>query len=197
MITTNGVPNAVVPLNYAVGSGSANAEEAYAQLRESTNRFWDLHTLLGTGTERFYTFGTGKFIGGTPGEPLISLTATLVWDRRVDFTVSTDLNDDSVGVVTKNLLSNLDLILQQETAPGVWEDIYQSAGTLDNEEHIYLPALGGGGNYRLNVRGTNIVEPAFGEEYALVVAYGVAPEPGVVGLLVVGFAVVGVRRRRR
>ena len=195
--TTGGVPNAVVPLNYAVGAGSANAEEAFAQLRESANRFWTLDTLLTTGTERFYTFGSGKFVSDTPSEPLLGLTATLVWDRHVDFTVSTNLADDSLGDLTKDLLSNLDLILQQETAPGLWEDIYLSAGTLGNVEHIYLPALAPGGNYRLEVRGTDIVEPSLGESYALVVGYQTAPEPGTAGLLLIGVVFLGAHRRRR
>ena len=197
LTTTGGVPNAVVPLNYAVGAGSANAEEAFAQLRESANRFWTLDTLLTTGTERFYTFGTGKFVSDTPSEPLLGLTATLVWDRHVDFTVSTNLADDSLGDLTKDLLSNLDLILQQETAPGLWEDIYLSAGTLGNVEHIYLPALAPGGNYRLEVRGTDIVEPSLGESYALVVGYQTAPEPGTAGLLLIGVVFLGAHRRRR
>lgn len=195
---TGGVPNAVVPLNYAVGAGSANAEEAFAQLRESANRFWTLDTLLTTGTERFYTFGTGKFVSDTPGDhPLVGLTATLVWDRHVDFTVSTDLSDDSPGVLSKDLLSNLDLILQQEIAPGIWTDIFRSAGTLGNVEHIHLPDLATGGNYRLEVRGTDIAEPDLGETYALVVAYQTAPEPGTAGLLLLGVVILGADRRRR
>ena len=197
LTTTGGVPNAVVPLNYAVGAGSANAEEAFAQLRESANRFWTLDTLLTTGTERFYTFGTGKFVSDTPSEPLIGLTATLVWDRHVDFTVSTNLADDSHGDLTKDLLSNLDLILQQEIAPGIWTDIFLSAGALGNVEHIYLPDLATGGNYRLEVRGTAIVEPDLGETYALVVAYQTAPEPGTAGLLLLGVVILGAHRRRR
>ena len=197
LTTTGGVPNDVVPLNYAVGAGSANAEEAFAQLRESANRFWTLDTLLTTGTERFYTFGTGKFVSDTPSEPLVGLTATLVWDRHVDFTVSTNLADDSHGDLTKDLLSNLDLILQQEIAPGIWTDIFLSAGALGNVEHIYLPDLATGGNYRLEVRGTAIVEPDLGETYALVVAYQTAPEPGTAGLLLLGVVILGAHRRRR
>lgn len=197
LTTTGGVPNAVVPLNYAVGAGSANAEEAFAQLRESANRFWTLDTLLTTGAERFYTFGTGKFVSDTPSEPLIGLTATLAWDRHVDFTVSTNLADDSHGDLTKDLLSNLDLILQQEIAPGIWTDIFLSAGALGNVEHIYLPDLATGGNYRLEVRGTAIVEPDLGETYALVVAYQTAPEPGTAGLLLLGVVILGAHRRRR
>ena len=197
LTTTGGVPNAVVPLNYAVGAGSANAEEAFAQLRESANRFWTIDTLLTTGTERFYTFGTGKFVSDTPSEPLIGLTATLVWDRHVDFTVSTNLADDSHGDLTKDLLSNLDLILQQEIAPGIWTDIFLSAGALGNVEHIYLPDLATGGNYRLEVRGTALVEPDLGETYALVVAYQTAPEPGTAGLLLLGVVILGAHRRRR
>jgi subtilisin family serine protease len=196
--TTGGVPNAIVPLNYAVGAGSANAEESFAQLREAANRFWTLDSLLTSGTQHHYTFGTGKFVSDTPGDqPLIGLTATLVWDRHVDFTVNTNPADDSAGQVTKDLLSNLDLILQQETAPGIWSDIYLSAGTLGNVEHIHLPDLIPGGNYRLEVRGTEIVEPDLGESYALVVAYQTAPEPGTAGLLLIGIISLAAHRRRR
>ena len=83
-------------------------------------------------------------------------------------------------------------------APGVWEDIYLSAGTLGNVEHIWLPELTGTDNYRLEVLGTDIVEPAFGESYALVVAYTTVPEPGVLGVLVVGvFAVSRCGEQRK
>ena len=194
---TGGVPNAVVPLNYAVGSGSANANEAYAEFSEAGNRFWELDTLAATGSEKFYTFGLGKFTSASPGEFLASLTATLVWDRHVDFTLNTNPADISLGDVTKDLLSNLDLILQEEVAPGVWQDIYLSAGTLGNVEHIWLPELTGTDNYRLEVLGTDIVEPAFGESYALVVAYTTVPEPGVLALLVVGVFAVSRRGERR
>ena len=198
LATTNGVPNAIVPLNYAVGAGSANAEEAFAQLREAADRFWDMDSLLTTGSERYYAFGTGKFLAATPGDHfLLSLTATLVWDRHVDFELNTDPDDESLGEVTKDLLSNLDLILQRETAPGIWEDFYMSAGDLGNVEHIYLPELLGMTNYRLGVRGTEIAEPDIGEQYALVVAYTTMPEPGVVTLLLVGVVCIGRRPSRR
>ncbi len=196
--TTGGVPNAVVPLNYAVGSGSANANEAYRQFRETGNRFWETDSLAATGSEKFYTFGLGKFTAASSAEPFLSsLTATLVWDRHVDFTLNTDPNAASLGDVTKDLLSNLDLIVQEEVAPGVWQDIYMSAGTLGNVEHIWLPELTGTDNYRLEVLGTDIVEPAFGESYALVVAYTTVPEPGVLGLLVVGVFAMSRRGERR
>jgi subtilisin family serine protease len=198
VITTNGVPNAAVPLNYAVGAGSANAEEAYLQLRESANRFWDLHTLMTTGSDQLYPFGTGKFMSADPTQPhLFGLTATLVWDRHLDFTVNTDVTNQSVGDVTKDVMSNLDLILQEEVSPGVWQDIYMSAGTLDNIEHIYMPDLSGLYNYRLDVRATNIAEPIIGEEYALAVSYSTAPEPGTSCLLLVGLLLVRMRPAHR
>jgi Subtilase family len=198
MTTTGGVPNAIVPLNYAVGSGSANAAAAFDQFREAGNSFWDVNSLASTGSDRLYTFGTGKFTSASTDQPfLLSLTATLVWDRHVDFEVNTDVNDESFGDVTKDLLSNLDLILQEEVAPGVWQDIYMSAGDLGNVEHIWLPELFGTDNYRLEVRGTDIAEPELGETYALAVAYGTVPEPGMAGLLLSGFAIVIVLRSRR
>jgi hypothetical protein len=196
VVTTNGAPNAVVPLNYAVGAGSANALEAVRQFDEAGNRFWDMGLLLTTGSEEYYTFGLGKFTNATPDQPfLFSLTATLVWDRHVDFDVNTDLGDESLGDVTKDLLSNLDLILQKEVSPGVWEDVYASAGTLDNLEHIWMPELFGEANYRLEVRATDLAEPDLGESYALVVAYTTAPEPSGLVMLI-SVAVVGLAGRR-
>ena len=196
-VDTSGVPNAVVPLNYAVGAGSANAEEAYLQLREGAGRFWEMGSLLTSGTEQFYTFGQGKFVSASPNQPyLIGLTATLVWDRHVDFTVNTDLNASSLGDLTKDVLSNLDLILQEELTPGIWTDIYMSAGDLDNVEHIYMPSLDGSHNYRLEVRGTDIAEPLIGEEYALAVSYTTVPEPGAMWLLSFGVFLVAAGKRR-
>ena len=196
VVDQGGVPNAIVPLNYAVGSGSANAQEAYDQLREGADRFWEMNTLLTSGTEQFYTFGQGKFVSADPGQPyLLSLTATLIWDRHLDFTVNTDLNDESLGDVTKDLLSNLDLILQREIAAGLWEDVYLSAGILDNVEHIYFPDLTGTDNYRLEVRGTTIAEPALGETYALAVSYKTVPEPGTAAFLFMSLPFLLTRRR--
>ena len=198
VVTTGGVPNAVVPLNYAVGSGSANALEAVLQLEEAGNRFWDMGLLLTNGSAQYYTFGLGKFTSATPGLPFLSsLTATLVWDRHVDFAVNTDVNDPSLGEVTKDLLSNLDLILQEEVQPGVWQDIYESAGPLGSVEHIWLTGLFGTANYRLEVRATNLAEPALGETFALAVAYTTVPEPGGAVLLLIGSFVIGAWRTRR
>ncbi len=197
VIGTDGVPNAVVPLNYAVGSGSANAQEAYDELREAGNRFWDMATLLTSGDRQLYTFGEGKFVSASLDQPeLSSLTATLVWDRHLDFTVNTDLNDPSLGDVSKDLMSNLDLILQEEMTPGIWADIYLSAGDMDNVEHIFVTSLDGTHNYRLEVRGTDIAEPDLGETYALAVSYQTVPEPGAVMLLSGSAVFLALRRRR-
>ena len=196
VVAAGGVPNAIVPLNYAVGSGSANAREAYDQLRETADRFWDMNTLLTTGAEQFYPFGQGKFVSADPALPyLSSLTATLIWDRHLDFTVNPNLNDESLGSVSKDLLSNLDLILQRESTPGLWEDIYLSAGLLDNVEHIYFPDLLGTYHYRLEVRATSLAEPALGESYALAVSYQTVPEPTTATLLFLGLLLVPSRRK--
>lgn len=196
VVDQGGVPNALVPLNYAVGSGSANAAEAYDELREAANRFWDIQTMSATGTERFYTFGDGKFITADPLQPyLLSITATLVWDRHLDFTVDTDVTHDSAGSVSKDVMSNLDLILQRESGPGIWEDVYLSAGVLDNVEHIYFPGIIGTDKYRLEVRATKIAEEDLGESYALAVSYKTVPEPGSAGLLLVGILFLSARRK--
>ena len=200
VITTNGVPNATVALNYAVGAGSANALEALLQFDEIGNRFWDVNTLFDTGSDWYYTFGNGKFVSADLSKPLLfSLTATLVWDRHVDLTVNTDPNDPSAGTVTKDLLSNLDLILQEEIFPGVWKDVYMSAGTLDNLEHIYLPDLLPDKFYRLDVHATDIVEPTLGETYALAVSFSTVPEPATWRMLILALAgwIYWQRRQRR
>ncbi|MEI8340282.1 MAG: S8 family serine peptidase [Verrucomicrobiota bacterium] len=195
---SDGTPTALAPLNYAVGSGKADANRAFQEYSESGNSFWDLNALSTEGSGRFYTFGTGKFISLSSNQPfLFSLTATLVWDRHVDLTVSTDLNDPSVGSVTKDLLSDLDLILQEEISPGVWSNIFISAGTLGNIDQIYMPELSGTANYRLEVLATTLADPATGgEDYALAVDFQTVPEPGT-GLLTVEVFLLFVTLRRK
>jgi hypothetical protein len=197
VVVSGGVPNAVVPLNYAVGAGSANALEAVKQFNEDGDRFWDLGNLVSTGNEVYYTFGTGKFVSADPDKPfLFSLTATLIWDRHVDFDVNMDSGDESLGDVTKDLLSNLDLFLQKGVSPGVWEDVYASAGTLDNVEHIWMPEIFGEDNYRLEVRATDLADTG-GESYAIAVAYSTVPEPGAAGWMGVSVLIYVAKRRRR
>lgn len=208
VVTTNGVPNAVVPLNYAVGAGSANAMEAVLTYAENGNRFWDLNQMRITGENQYYYFGAGKFVPNDPTQVfLVGLTATLVWDRHVDFTVDTDpeslLAQSATATSDMAALSNLDLILQEEI-DGVWTTIYMSAGTLDNLEHIYLPLLTGTNPFRLEVRAESLVDTEEGETYALVVSYTTSateavPEPGLCALVILGGIVIaiGVRRAAR
>ena len=147
----------------------------------------------------FYTYGDGKFtVSADPAEPSLRLTATLVWDRHVDFTVNTDTNvlDDVGSLLDTNMLSNLDLILQEETAPGVWTDIYRSISTVDNIEHIYMDELSATNTYRLDVVANSLVDPVGGEQYALVVSYLAIPEPTTAALTGL-FALVALARRRR
>lgn len=180
---SDGVPNAIVPLNYAVGSGSANANSAYLEYSESGNTFWDLNTLPATGSDIYYPFGLGKFSTTDPTSLLSGLTATLVWDRHVDLTLGTTEND--AVDVTKDLLSDLDLVLQEQVGPGDWEDIYMSGGTGSTVDQIYLPVLSGTGNYRLDVHGGQIADPASGgEQYALAVSFVTVPEPHWEGAIV-------------
>jgi len=197
VLAKNGVPNAIVPLNYAVGSGSANANEAFLQYRESGSRFWDMNVLAATGSDIYYTLGEGKFTSDTFDSSLpFTLTATLVWDRHVDLTISTDPNDPSLGSLDKILLSDLDLILQEEISPGVWKDIYMSADTGSTVDQIYLQNLDGGMGYRLDVHAGDIADPSIGEQYALVVSFPTVPEPSSVVMVIVGVGVLCGRRRR-
>ena len=185
--TTDGVPNAIAPLNYAVGSGSVNGNSAYMDYDEEGNSFWDLNTVPATGDDIYYTFGIGKFSTSDPTELLSGLTATLVWDRHVDFTVDMSSDPDTFGTVTKNLLSDLDLILQEEVAPDDWEDVYMSGDTGSTVDQIYLPQLTGTAPYRLDVHGGNVADPSTnGEQYALAVTFTTVPEPGAGWMAAVG-----------
>jgi len=196
--TTNGVTNAIVPLNYAVGSGSVNAKNAYLEYSEAGNTFWDANTLPATGSDIYYAFGIGKFSTSDPTQLLSGLTATLVWDRHVDFTVDTTLDPNATGDVTKNLLSDLDLILQVEISPNLWQDIYMSGGTGSTVDQIYLPQLSGTAHYRLDVHGGNIADPATGgEQYALAVSYTTVPEPSALWLLALALTALAATRSRR
>jgi subtilisin family serine protease len=199
LVWTNDVLNAEVPLNYAVGAGMANAYEAFLQFRESSNRFWHVNTLASTGSDIYYTFSDGKFTNSVQFMTnLLGVTATLVWDRHVDYTVNTDTNNLTLGTLDKDLLSNLDLVLQKETSPGQWTNVFMSAGSLDSVEHLYVPVMPGPGNYRIGVLGTEIAEPALGEQYALAVRFYTVPEPATCGLLAFGaFLMTAGRRRRR
>jgi hypothetical protein len=199
---TNGVPNAIVPLNYAVGSGSVNGNSAYLEYSESGNNFWDLNTVAATGDNIYYTFGLGKFSTSDPTQMLSGLTATLVWDRHVDFTVDTSSDPDTLGQVTKDLLSDLDLILQEEVAPDVWQDIYMSGDTGSTVDQIYLPELSGTADYRLDVYGADIADPSTdGEQYALAVSFQTVPEPplgalaGIAAICMTGLRIAGRARQ--
>jgi hypothetical protein len=195
---TDGVANAIVPLNYAVGSGSVNANSAYLEYSESGNNFWDLNTLPSTGSDIYYTFGIGKFSTSDPTQMLSGLTATLVWDRHVDFTVDTSSDPDTVGDVTKDLLSDLDLILQEEVAPDDWQDVYMSGDTGSTVDQIYLPDLSGTADYRLDVHAGYLADPSTnGEQYALAVSFTTIPEAGEARLLVAMLATVAIWSSRR
>jgi subtilisin family serine protease len=185
----SGVPTAVAPLNYAVGAGKANANSAFLEYKETGNRFWDVNTLsLGT-TDVYYTFGQGKFLSGAPDQQiLLGLTATLVWDRHVDFTVNEDANSANIGTVATSL-SDLDLVLQEEIAPGTWQDIFISSGVLGNLGHIYMPLLDGTYNYRLDIRAITFADKSLGEEYALAVDFQTVPEPAAVVLIAFGVGI--------
>jgi len=178
-----GVTNSIHPLNYAVGSGQANAEEAYYTYYELSNRFWDVNTLATNGQVNTYTYGQGDFVNVAPSLPELTLTATLVWDRHVDYSVNTDTNDPTLGtLLNTNLLSNLDLILQQETAPNTWTDIYRSISPNDNVEQIYLSDLSSTNIFRLEVVATDLVDQTLGEQYALAVSFLPIPEPSTVAM---------------
>ena len=115
----------------------------------------------------------------------------------MDLTVSTDPNNSDIGSVDKALLSDLDLILQEETSPGVWTNVFISAGVLGNIDQIYMPELSGSDNYRLEVLAANLADAATdGEEYALAVNFQTVPEPGA-ALVLLGLAMLCALARRR
>ncbi|MBI5684176.1 MAG: S8 family serine peptidase [Verrucomicrobia bacterium] len=194
----DGVTTALAPLNYAVGAGAVNAADAFLTYAEASNRFWALSTLTTAGQMDYYTLGEGKFTTADPNlTELYGLTATLVWDRHVDFTVNTDINSAEAGTADKDLLSQLELYLQRQLSPGVWTNVYISAAVPSSLQHIYMPMLPTNGIYRLAVRANTLAEPALGEEYALAVEFIMVPEPGGWLLVVVGWAVLRGRRRPR
>ena len=195
-VDLDSVTNSLHPLNYAVGAGEANAQEAYFSYYEVSNRFWDVNTLAAAGQTNYYVYGQGKFTNVNPYQPGLRLTATLVWDRHVDYVVDTDTNNGVLGaLLDTNLLSNLDLILQQETTPGLWVDLYRSISTVDNIEHIFLSELVATNNYRLDVIANSLVDSIGGEQYALVVSFLPVPEPSTIALTG-AFALAALARRR-
>ena len=193
----DGVTNSIHPLNYAVGSGQANANEAYLSYYEVSNRFWDVNMLNVNGQTNFYVEGEGKFVNSDPSYPSLRLTATLVWDRHVDYTVNTDTNDlyNLGSLLDTNMLSNLDLVLQEETANGGWADLYRSVSTVDNVEQIYMDNLSATNIYRLDVIATSLVDPVGGEQYALAVSFLPIPEPSTVALTLALLGAGYARRR--
>lgn len=193
----DGVTTAFAPLNYAVGAGSVNAADAFLTYAEASNRFWALSTLTTAGQTDYYTFGEGKFTSADPNlTELFGLTATLVWDRHVDFSVNTDPNNPEAGSIDKDLLSQLELYLQRQVSPGLWTNVYISAAVPSSLQHIYMPMLPTNGIYRIAVHATSLVEPSLGEEYALAVEFIMVPEPDGWLLIITGMAVLRVSRRR-
>jgi hypothetical protein len=193
----NGVSTALAPLNYAVGAGEVNANDAYLTYYEVGNRFWALSTLTTAGQTDYYTLGEGKFNIANPNQPdLYGLTATLVWDRHIDFTVNTDTNNPSFGAVDKDLLSELALYLQRQISPGLWTNVFISAAVPSSLQHIYMPVVPTNGLYRLAVRANTLADPSIGEEYALAVEFIMVPEPSGWLLVVTGAAVLRFGRRR-
>ena len=195
-VDSGGVTNSIHPLNYAVGSGQANAQEAYNTYYEQSNRFWDVNMLSTNGQINYYTEGQGKFINTSPGLPTLRLTATVVWDRHVDYNVNTDTNDTSTlgTLLSTNLLSNISLVLQQETAPDTWIDIYRSISTNDNVQQIYMGNLSSTNTYRLEVIADNLVDQTLGEQYALAVSYMSIPEPSTMALAMLALSGFCLRR---
>jgi hypothetical protein len=196
VLDSEGVPTATVPLNYAIGAGKADANDAFMTYREAGNRFWDLSSLANTGDEYFYTFGLGKFTNTVEeATEFYGITATLVWDRHVDFTVNTNEADFDLGTTDKDLLSDLAMRLQREVSPSNWVDVFVSDSPVGNVEHIYLQDLTNG-NYRIVIKADSIAEPALGESYALAVEFLMVPEPSAGWLFVLGAIMLGTGRRR-
>lgn len=133
---------------------------------------WDFNAVNSAGTvSRDYFF---DIAAGDVGK---SVSAVLTWHRQVS---------DSI---VASPLANLDLRVHNASGFALGTVIDQSVSTVDNVEHVWLPAGLTPGRYafRVELAGTGEAEFAF----AWQTAFAPVPEPGAV--LVFAAAVAGLR----
>ena len=82
--------------------------------------------------------------------PNVNVSIVLVWHRRIDGRMITDLITGRAKWLDRPLLANLDLRLSRKDQQGRHQVIAQSTSFIDNVEHIYLqqPPVG---RYQLQV----------------------------------------------
>lgn len=190
------------PLNYVVGAGELDVNEAWLQLKEETRsvggtmerRLW--HTATLTSTEDVRSYVTGMFGGFTvaPGDWITDFTATLCWDRHV--------NDPERDGAT---LSNLDLEFAYSIDQGAtWTNLLRSMSPNDSTEHLYLSGLDRPGDntiYRLMVVPRSLGTDSMGaaitaERYGLAFSFRTIPTPGAAVLAILGGLFASRRSRR-
>ena len=142
---------------------------------------WDLHS-VGAGQFVDYEIDPNLLFGTT-------LSATLTWYRHVGRTDNGNgLVDAGDSFFTTQALSNLSLqVLQGDTL------IAQSVSTVDNVEHLYFD-IDRSAQYKLRVFGTSVFGGS--EQFALAWFGTAVPEPGYLGLIMVGVVGIGSIRCR-
>jgi hypothetical protein len=185
------------PLNYTVGAGELDTNDAWKQYREattitgpasSTRYWWDEDTFDFTGGETQYESGRFNNFSVPGGQWISSFTATLCFERHV-----------TNPLAAAPALSNLDLYFEYSTDRGLtWNLILASVSTSDSTEHIFVEGLGNFGFltiYRVRAFANNLAAGIASEEYALAVKYTTIPTPAAASLLA-AMGIVSIRRRR-
>lgn len=185
-----------IPLDYTWGAGIMNPPKAVSLLDTAmiphdagpiTRDGWSLSSLSDTDTTAF-GFGGQSFLlhDLAVGGPL---TATLNWYRHV-----------SAAPFTSIVLLNLDLQLytwDPTTSTATLLPPLSSVSTIDNVEHIFVPAsILTGGDFLLRISAASFAGLA-GEMYGLSWDATFVPSPGAAGMGLLVVTVSLTRRNRR
>jgi hypothetical protein len=182
------------PLDDELGTGAFDAERAIVQTDggqqnpgEVTPIGWDIDTTLTSNTYDFEKqLHGGDFI-----------TATLVWDRIVTETNGVggtvnelDVNDTHAAQALNDFI--LEIFLREDLGGGIKSApivIAESVSAMDNVQHLHFP-VPEDGHYGLRVSVFNATALT---GYGL--AWWTVPEPTGVVMILMGVAVISVRRR--
>lgn len=170
-------PHPEKPLDEHLGAGMVRFDNSYvihasgqfAPGRLVGRRGWDVRSLSHDGTVSY------PFVAGAPmGE----YSLMVVWNRRVDGRVITDLQTDQPRWIDDARLANFDLRLLRIDSNGSETVIVDSLSTVDNIEHIYLPEIDKG-RYRIDLNRTDRHQ----EEWEYAIAWRLEtrkrnPDPG-------------------